>query len=86
MRRCLLAATMLVGACSERDRSDGSVTASCTPRLPGTGSEQVVPHPTMPTTCRVVVLYENLCVYDGAGQLSHTKSHAVGACAGISTP
>ena len=85
MTRFLLAGALLLSACNERDRSDGSVTQECTPRVPATGAEQRIVHPTKPSSCMAVVLSENYCVYDAEGALSHTTSKVVGGCLSIGT-
>jgi len=69
--------------CSERDRSDGSLTQACPPSSASTGQVTRIPHPTKPTDCKFgLVLQCNACVYDAQGHISHSVSEACGVCIG----
>lgn len=78
----LLALSAITAGCTERDRSDGSLTAACDASMPATGEEQRVAHPTQPSQCRFGVMFCNACVYDANGGLSHSVSEPCGVCLG----
>lgn len=81
----LIAAVLSAASCSEKDRSDGSLTATCRPSSAATGKEYGVGHPSKPSECRFgAVKYCNACVYDDKGALTHTVSEPCGVCVGIS--
>ncbi|MEO5881994.1 MAG: hypothetical protein ABIQ06_06220 [Caldimonas sp.] len=78
-------AVLSLTGCSEKDRSDGSLTATCRPATSATGREMRLAHPGKPSECKFgVILYCNACVYDDKGGLSHTDSAPCGACFGTS--
>lgn len=83
----LMVASVLetVVGCSEKDRSDGSLTVACAPFSSATGEETRTSHPRKPSECKFgVVLFCNACVYDGLGGLSHSVSEPCGVCVGTS--
>lgn len=75
---------VVICGCSEKERSDGSLTATCSPRISATlGKETKLSHPNRPSECKFgVVLYCNACVYDDKGGLSHSISDPCGVCIG----
>jgi len=80
-----LLALLAVAGCSEKQRSDGTLTAHCRPSITAAGKEIRQPHPTTPSACKyAVVMYCNACVYDPYGGLSHSVSEPCGVCFGIS--
>lgn len=60
--------------------SDGTLAQDCDPRMPATGQEEKVPHPKEPSSCRIVVMSCNACVYDADGNFSRVDSETCGAC------
>lgn len=78
----VLVSASVIG-CSERDRSDGSLTQGCAPNSASTGQVTKVPHPTKPTECKYsLMLHCNACVYDAQGSISHSFSEPCGVCIG----
>ena len=81
----LVPSVLGMAGCSEKDRSDGSLTAACAPSSSATGKEIRLSHPNKPSECKFgVVMYCNACVYDGLGSLSHSVSEPCGVCLGTS--
>ena len=71
--------------CGEKDRSDGSLTATCRPSTSATGRETRMAHLSKPPECKFgVIMHCNACVYDDKGGLSHTVSTPCGVCFGTS--
>jgi hypothetical protein len=73
-----------LAACSEKQMSEGSLTAGCYPNVSRTGKALKIAHPTKPSACRFGVLMCNACVYDADGALSHSASELCGVCIGSS--
>lgn len=74
---------LAISGCSEKERSDGSLTATCPPSTSATGKETRVSHPSKPSECKFgVILFCNACVYDDKGGLSHSVSEPCGVCIG----
>lgn len=87
IRRAFLVGMVLVLfaiiGCSEKDRSEGSLTATCPPITSATSKETRMSHPYKPSECKFgVILYCNACVYDDKGGLSHSVSDPCGVCIG----
>lgn len=74
-----------MAGCSEKERSDGSLTVGCAPSSSAIGKEIRTSHPSKPSECKFgLVMYCNACVYDGLGRLSHSVSEPCGVCLGTS--
>lgn len=78
----VIALAVMVSACGEKQMSEGSLTASCYPRVGSTGKTLKVAHPTKPSACRFGAMTCNTCVYDAEGALSHSSSELCGVCVG----
>lgn len=81
----MVPSVLVMAGCSEKGRSDGSLTVTCAPSSSATGKETRTSHPSKPSECKFgVVMYCNACVYDGMGRLSHSVSEPCGVCFGTS--
>lgn len=81
LRLCAL----ILGACSEEQRSDGGLSQSCPMRTPASkDGETRIAHPDKPTSCTVVMMSCNYCTYKD-GQFSHSGSEPCGICLSFST-
>ena len=67
------------------DKDQKPLEEGCDARIPGTGKEQLIPHPSKPSSCAIAVLMCNACVYDADGQFKKVDTTPCGVCLSTST-
>lgn len=76
----LYAKFFVVAACLGLASCGGGPVEKCEPKsLLATGQEQRIAHPKS-SSCYVVVMTCNMCIYDQQGVLKETKSEICGVC------
>lgn len=74
---------LVAAACLGLAACGGGPVEKCEPKsMPATGQEQRIAHPES-SSCYVIVMTCNMCVYDQQGVLKKTKGEVCGVCLGL---